>query len=87
MQRKDHAIANKYNRMGTRRRNARIIVTGASSPDVFTGTRHSPSPDQRYRSPSSVVVSFSSNDLIGVAPQDEVYYKELWNSEGGGSVK
>ncbi|PWA56119.1 mannose-6-phosphate receptor binding domain-containing protein [Artemisia annua] len=36
----------------------------------------------------SVAVSFSSNDLIGVAPQDEVYYKELWSSGGGGgSVK
>ncbi|PWA35578.1 trypsin family protein [Artemisia annua] len=62
-----------------------IIVTGASSPDVITGTHHSPSPDQRHR-PSSVV-SFSSNDLIRVTPHDEVYYKELWNSGGGGSVK
>lgn len=34
----------------------------------------------------SVVASFSSDDLIGVAPQDEVYYKELWSS-GGGSVE
>ncbi|GJT05531.1 glucosidase 2 subunit beta [Tanacetum coccineum] len=34
---------------------------------------------------SNSVSSFSSNDLIGVAPQDEVYYKELWSS--GGSVK